>query len=70
MYDGSSREMVEGFLVGTVAEIMAEFRIKLSRIFTRVSLDLLGYLFQGGEMSRGVSISEGMVGDDVKALTE
>jgi len=62
--------MVEGFLVGTVTEVVAESCIEFLVVVFRVGFDLFGCLFEGLKMGSGIVIAEGVIGDDGEALLE
>ncbi len=59
--------MVEGFLVGTITEIVAESCIEFLKMGFRIGIDLLGCGFQRFEVRRWVAITEGVVRDDGEA---
>ncbi len=56
--------MVEGFLVRTVTEVVAESCIEFLMVGFCVGIDLHGNFFEGFELGGRISITEGVIGDD------
>lgn len=59
--------MVEGFLVGTITEIVAESCIEFTMMGFCVGIDLLGCGFQSFEVRLRIAIAEGVIRDDGEA---
>ena len=70
MDDGLCAQMVEGFLVGSITEIVAESCIEFLKMGFCIGIDLLGCGFQDFEVGCRVPIAEGVIGDDGKTLSE
>jgi hypothetical protein len=60
--------MVEGFLVRTVAQVVAEPCIEFLMVSFCVGIDLIGCGFQCFKMCRRVAITEGVIRDDGEAF--
>jgi hypothetical protein len=63
-------EVVEGFLVGGLGEVVAELGVELAAVGGGVGLDRFGNFLQGGEVGGGIAVAERVVGNDAEALVK